>query len=202
MLCCVVWCGVALCGVVCCDVLCSVRLCWVVLCGVEWCCGVVRGVVLCCGAVCGSVVWCGVLCCVASCCVVLEEKNAKKKIPAGWQALRKTRVKIELRRLGKVIFVYAHNFTEKYQSETQPRRTLIRHPTEAVLRWVLRSTGGLGDYLLEDTIRYKNFVRRSRPARKRENVPDRDLPLEMANTHTHYHYYYYYYHYYYYYYYY
>jgi len=63
---------------------------------------------------------------------------------------------------------------------------------------VLRSTGGLGDYLLNDTIRYKFFVRGSRPARKRENVPRWDLPHEMANTHTHY-YYYYYYHYYYYY---
>ena len=128
-------------------------------------------------------VWCVVLCCVVLCCVGREK--CKKKIPAGWQALRKTRVKIELRRLGKVIFVYAQVFfTEKYQSETQPRRTLIRHPTEAVLRWVLRSTGGLGDYLLEDTIRYKKFVRGSRPAQKRENVPPWDLPHEMANTHT------------------
>ena len=88
---------------------------------------------------------------------------------AGWQALRKTRVKIELRRLGKVIFVYAHNFTEKYQSETQPRRTLIRHPTEAVLRGVLRGTGGRDDYLLDDLDDVFGNMRRTYPAQKRDS---------------------------------
>ena len=78
-------------------------------------------------------------------------------------------MKIELRRLGKVFFVYAHNFTEKYQSETQPRRTLIRHPTEAVLVGVLRSTGRLGDYLLDDLDDVFGNMRRTYPAQKRDS---------------------------------